>query len=130
MRDRQFSPGFRLSTIDFLVLLVATAVSVEMGIMHDWIGGVIAFVVCHFFLFCNIFRISRPLELVWAGVFLVLAVCSVLFARPGWIATYGLSLVITVIVVAIEMRKPSYHGIWWQRINPGLREWWETNAGA
>ena len=127
MPCRQFLPGFRLSATDILVLLVATSASVVLALTHDWIGGVIAFVVCHFFLFCNIVRISRPLELAWAGAFLVLAACTVLFAIPGWRVTYLLLLAVTAIVVAIEMRKPSYHGVMWDRINPTLREWWDRN---
>jgi hypothetical protein len=30
-------------------------------------------------------------------------------------------------VVVLQMRKSSYHGIAWQRINPGLRAWWDAS---
>ena len=30
-------------------------------------------------------------------------------------------------VVVLQMRKSSYHGIASQRINPGLRAWWEAS---
>lgn len=36
-----------------------------------WLGFIVAFVVGHFFVFCNIFRVARPLELAWSGVFVV-----------------------------------------------------------
>jgi len=32
----------------------------------------------------------------------------------------------TIICVAVEMRKPSYHGVGWKWINPKLPEWWKT----
>jgi len=126
----QFFPGFRLSTTDILVLVIASVTSVVLGISQNWLGWLIAFVVCHFFLFCNVFRISRPLELLWAGVFLILAICTARFAIPGWQITLFLSMSLTVILVAIEMRKPSHHGVWWQYINPELPEWWGRNAGS
>src|SRR6185503_16949754 len=93
-----------------------------------WWGFVPAFVVLHFFLFCNVFRIARPLELAWAVVFVALAGATIVVDQPGWIVTTAVSLVATVIVIALEMRKPSYHGIAWQKINPGLPQWWEANV--
>lgn len=88
----------------------------------------IAFVVAHFFLFCNVFRISRPLELVWAAVFVALAGSTVVNEMPGWMVTIMGSLIVTVVVIAIEMCRPSYHGIAWQRMNPRLQQWWETRV--
>jgi hypothetical protein len=76
----------------------------------------------HFFLFCNVFRVSRAPELVWAGVFLALAGSTIALGVPGWPATVAASLATTVVVVTLEMRKPSYHGIGWRRINPTLLE--------
>jgi hypothetical protein len=90
------------------------------------IAFVIGFTVGHFFLFCNVFRMSRPLELIWSAVFVGLCYATFQTGQPGWVATAALSLLTTVIVVAIEMRKPSYHGIAWQAINPRLPEWWEA----
>lgn len=130
MPDRQFTPGFRLSASDILVLIIALLASVLIGSTNFWLGSVIAFVVSHFFLFCNIFRVSRLLEFLWAGAFLVLGIGTVCYSSPGWPATFALTLAVTIVVVVMEMRKPSYHGIMWQRVNPQLREWWDTNADA
>jgi len=46
---------------------------------------------------------------------------------PGWPITTSVSLVVTLVVVVLQMRKPSYHGLGWQRINPGLRSWWDAS---
>ena len=67
-----FQPGFRLSAIDVIVILVGAIASVVLWSTVWWIGFVIAFVVAHFFLFCNVFRVARPLELAWSGLFIVL----------------------------------------------------------
>ena len=128
MPQRPFSPGVRLSLIDVAVLGLAAVAALVLACRHFGISGLILFVVGHFCLFCNIVRMSRPLELAWASVFLLLAGGTILFQVPGWAAAYGLSLLMTIVVVLVEMRKPSYHGILWQRINPDLRDWWKANA--
>lgn len=87
-----------------------------------------AFVVGHFFLFCNIVRMARPLELVWAIVFTGLAAMTILTGSPSPAVTAGLSLLVTIVVVMIELRKPSYHGLGWHTINPNLPNWWNQHA--
>jgi hypothetical protein len=124
MPETMFSPGFRLSKLDVVVLLLGTAAAAIAGIFVWWVGYVIALVIGHFFLFCNVFRLARPLELAWAAVFVGLAGATVAVDWPGWIATTIGTLVVTVVVVAVEMRKVSYHGVLWERINPGLKAWW------
>jgi hypothetical protein len=32
------------------------------------------------------------------------------------------------VLVIFEMRKPSYHGVFWRRVNPNLRQWWEARG--
>jgi hypothetical protein len=71
---------------------------------------------------------ARPLELVWAGAFVLLAGATVAFDAPGWLLTSLFSLLVTVVVVTVEMRKPSYHGVGWKRINPGLPAWWQARV--
>ncbi len=119
--------GFRLSTIDILVL-ISTAIVATAGYFYSSvITFLVLFVVVHFFLFCNIIRMSRPPELIWAGVFLSLASASLLKGFPSWPVTALFSASLTAILVVIETRKPSYHGVLWQKINPGLPEWFTKN---
>ena len=103
------------------VLVFGAVGSIVFGSLVWWIGFVIAFVIAHFFLFCNVFRLSRPLELVWSAVFVMLAAGTVATEFPGWPIMVVGTLATTVVVVALEMRKPSYHGPGWKRINPRLR---------
>jgi hypothetical protein len=78
-------------------------------------------------LFCNVFRVARPLELLWADVFVVLAGATILWGVPGWWSTTLGSVCVAALAIAVEMRKPSYHGVGWQRINPDLRAWWNAH---
>jgi hypothetical protein len=68
------------------------------------------------------------LELIWAAVFLILTRFTVVSGHPAWTTTALLSLATTLVVIGIELRKPSYHGIGWTRINPNLRQWWEDSV--
>jgi hypothetical protein len=126
MKQPAFAPGFRLSVVDGFVLLGGVVGIVILSIIVWWWGFVLGFVLGHFFLFCNVVRMARPLELLWGGVFVALAGATIMLGTPGWLITTLLSLVVTGIVVVVEMRKPSYHGVGWKWINPGLPAWWES----
>jgi hypothetical protein len=122
-----FAPGFRISTVDVIVLIIGTAAAIALGMQVWWWGYVVAIVVGHFFLFCNVFRISRMLELAWAAVFVGLAGGTIVADWPGWTAATIATLFVTTALIVVEMCKPSYHGVWWERITPNLPEWWEAN---
>jgi hypothetical protein len=128
MQKPDFAPGFRLSVSDLVVLIAGSVAALLLAGMVWWWGFVIGFAVGHFFLFCNVVRMARPLELVWAGAFVLLAASTIALGQPGWPLTICLSLALTALVVALQMRKPSYHGLGWQRINPGLPAWWQAQA--
>ncbi|MDA8745432.1 hypothetical protein N9N28_12430 [Rubripirellula amarantea] len=121
-----FQPGFRLTFVDVLVLLVGAGAAAVLWQRSMWLGVGVAFVVGHFFLFCNVFRISRALELSWASVFVLLASITGTTGWPGWGWTFAGSVIATVVVVSAELGKQSYHGMGWQRVNPRLPAWWES----
>lgn len=125
MTERGFSPGFRCSFLDVVVLIAGAAGCVAMLSIDGRIAFIIGFTIGHFFLFCNVFRISRTLELAWAAVFVTLCSASFQWGQPPWMATAGMSFAITCLVIMLELPKPSYHGIGWRKINPRLPEWWE-----
>jgi hypothetical protein len=125
----QFSPGFRLSIIDIIVLILGAlgtflVVQIEIGL-----GLAIAFTVGHFFLFCNVIRMPRHLELIWAALFILLAVSTITIHLPGWYTSFTISFVCTIVLVFIQMRRPSYHGVGWRQINPNLLQWWQSQHG-
>ena len=112
--------------LDMGVLVGGIGVAFAMS----WPRGVVmGFVLGHFFLFCNIVRLARSPELAWSVVFVTLAAATIATDVPGWLATVSVSLIATVAVVVAEMRKPLYHGVGWQWINPGLKARWESRMG-
>jgi hypothetical protein len=121
MRLPAFVPGFRFSVLDGFVLVGGMAGTIVLSMPAWWPALVLGFVVAHFFFFCNVVRMARPLELLWGGVFVSLAGATIAMGTPGWLVTTVVSLCATVIVVVLEIRKPSYHGVGWKWINPGLQ---------
>ena len=120
-----FAPGFRISVSDSIALFIGISGAIVAWMYEWWAGMIIGFVVGHFFLFCNVFRIARKPELFWASVFTVLSIATILSGKPGWIVTFTLSFAVAVVLICLEMRKPYYHGVGWRWINPGLPEWWK-----
>jgi hypothetical protein len=123
MPDDAFSPGFRLSVLDVIILVVGSAGSIALATVEPWFGLAVAFVVGHFFLFCNVLRMSRPLELVWAGAFSAMVIEVVFVGLLSWPILFATSIALTIVLTVIECRRPSYHGGGWQRINPNLPQW-------
>ena len=126
MPERRFAPGFRISMFDVAILAAGVIETFVAGLRVGWYGLLVGFGVGHFFLFCNVFRIRRRPELVWAGTFIALTGSTLLAGVPGWVGTITGSLALTVFLITREMRKPWYHGVGWKRVNPGLRAWWDT----
>lgn len=123
--QREFQPGFRLSTFDVVVL--ATGLSTSLILMREvWQLGIgVACVVLHFFLFCNVFRIQRRRELMWAAWFVTLALLSTLNLLP-WTGTFLLAMLVSAMLIACEMRRPSYHGLFWKSLNPNLENFFRN----
>ena len=67
---------------DVVVIVIGAVAAFALATLVPWWGLMVAFVVAHFFLFCNVVRMARPLELVWAATFLALA-ASTLARYPG-----------------------------------------------
>jgi hypothetical protein len=126
-----FQPGIRLAAGDIMMLAVAGAFAWwaydHMGV---WLTKVTAFVVGNFLLFSNVFRVNRTMELMWTIVFVCLAAARLRMGLLEWSTIFAISGALTIAIILIEMRKPSYHGVGWETINPGLREWWLKEKAA
>jgi 4-amino-4-deoxy-L-arabinose transferase-like glycosyltransferase len=117
-KGHQRTWGFRFSPVDAIVLII-TAVGTpwlvsELGTM----GLIPAFVVLHFFLFCNVFRIRRAPELIWGLCFVMLAGLLTVVGRFYPAMLMMCQLPVTVILIAREIRHPVYHGVFARRLNP------------
>ena len=128
MNTPAFRPGFRLSVIDVIVLVFGMACALLLNGMKNPLGQAVLFTVAHFFLFCNVLRMRRSFELIWAATFVLLASLSMISNVPTWPVTVLIILAVTFVLMVLQVRQPSYHGIFWQRFNPGLPQWWEEHT--
>lgn len=115
--------GFRLSVTDALVLIAGTLAGAAAYQVTMGYSLFVPFVVYHFFLFCNVFRITRKSELVWSAVLLVHAFGWLLSGTPYMPMLFGLQFVFTVVVIVSEIRSPMYHGVFSRRLNPRIDEY-------
>ena len=128
MFDHQRTWGFRLSAVDMIVLAVTGPATwwawAEIGSM----SGVIPLVVGHFFLFCNVFRIHRTKELLWAAICLLNVGAWAITDDMWWPGILMIQMPITVILIWTETRLPRYHGIFARRLNPRLDDYLKGTA--
>ena len=129
MKQMLFKPGFRIDVKDVIVILLGITGVWFVEPIDGFLASVIGLTVGHFFLFCNVFRLARRLELGWTTIFIGLCICQITMGQPGVTVTLICTLVTTGIVIASQVRSPAYHGIGWQRINPKLPDWWKTQFG-
>ena len=122
-----FAPGFRLSVPDIGIIVTALTAAVFLYAKSPLLSFIILFVVTHFFVFCNLIRMSRLLELIWAGAFLILLTAAIQFQLLSLKTAFSISLLLTCMLVYQELKKPGYHGILWQKANPKLKQWFEAN---
>ena len=117
--------GFRFSPGDAVVLILfAASVSVlhRFGSSLSWI---IAIVACHFFLFCNVFRMVRRRELIWAATFVANVALWLSLGRLDWPNVLACQLPISAGVITCELRATRYHGILADRLNARLTDYLE-----
>jgi O-antigen/teichoic acid export membrane protein len=121
---REFSPGFRMAKSDIVFLLISTVAAIVAWPWGWYLGLSVIWAVGHFFLFCNVFRINRTSELLWASAFCAMGFGSLMHEIPSWMATFVLSLILGLLFCFFETRRSSYHGVFWRKFNPRLPEWW------
>ena len=75
--DLKFKPGFRLSILDILVLVVSFFGAFKVYELSAYMAFIILFVIGHFFIFCNVIRINWKSEIIWATFFVLLGASKV-----------------------------------------------------
>ncbi|WP_145365178.1 hypothetical protein [Stratiformator vulcanicus] len=123
MKPELFRPGFRLTPGDTIFIALVGIGSAAMWPYDAKLAGLLVLPCVQFFLYCNVFRIRRAPELIWAAAYLAVAGWAYAVDAPLWIPTTSL-LILGGILIAVEMTHRSYHGVFWQRINPALPEWY------
>ena len=109
--------GFRFSVTDGAAVAICAVATMALWRPTEGMAFLFPFVLGHFFLFCNIFRVRRKPELIWAAVFLVNSGAWWLGGNFSWLGVMAIQLPLTAALIVLEMRQPWYRGIFAQRIN-------------
>jgi hypothetical protein len=120
--------GFRFSATDAVVIAVCAAAALLLRGEGNPLWWLSLVVVGHFFLFCNLVRIRRSFELVWAAAFLVNCALWLLLGELGALPVLASQLPLTAWVVLMEVRSNRYHGILARRLNPRLDAYLARNV--
>jgi hypothetical protein len=113
--------GFRCSAGDEAVLTIAVVLAIAASWWSVDAAVVIATVVGHFFVFCNVVRLRRSFELAWAACYTTAAaILTALGAFHAGRLAFAIAPV-SLIFVALEVQSARYHGVGWQIVNPRWR---------
>jgi len=93
--------------------------------MNSGLWRLVAIVAGHFFLFCNLFRVARCRELLWAGIFVLNVGFWLLLGRLDWFNLLACQLPVSAGVIAWEVKATRYHGVFARRLNPMLNDYLE-----
>lgn len=117
-QGRPRTAGFRFSLIDAAaIVLCAIATTIAWPTLGS-LALLLPYVLGHFFLFCNVFRVRRKPELVWAGLLLVNFGFWIALGHPDLALPLLTQLVVTLAVIVRECRQPTYHGVFARALNP------------
>jgi len=102
--------GFRIMWWDPVVMLLcAVLVWAGWDLLGPW-TLLAPFVLGTFFLFCNVFRVRRNLELLWGATFVVNVALWMRWdpSLAGMLATQS---GVTALVIGLTVRSPGYRGV-------------------
>lgn len=117
--------GFRFSGTDAVVIGIFAIVAVILQRTGNPLWWILVIVAAHFFLFCNVFRVRRRWEIVWAVVFVVNCVVWLWFGCLDWLRVLSIQLPVTAYLIVAEVRGDRYHGLFARWANPRLNDYIE-----
>ena len=122
----EFKPGFRIFITDIIFIVALAIFAVSISSINRYLSIIIFLPCIQFFLFCNVFRIRRKTELIWATLYLIVGYCGYYFQINTYLIAFIL-LTTGMLLIFREFKHPGYHGIMWRRINPNLEYWFKEN---
>lgn len=113
--------GFRFSATDGVAIVLCTLLTWGTWPYLGQLAVLFPVVLGHFFLFCNVFRIRRKLELVWSALFIV-NVATLLGADLfTWSRVLLAQAPVTIGFIALTVFGRDYHGVGYLLVPWGRR---------
>jgi len=111
--------------MDAAAIAVFAAVAAGLHWLGSGLWWVVAIVAGHFFLFCNVFRVIRRRELIWAALLILNVGFWLFLGRLDWFTVLACQLPVSAGVIAWEVKATRYHGIFADRLNNHLQDYLE-----
>jgi len=112
--------GFQFSWPDAGVVLVCGIVTVLLWPYLGQMSLLFPIALGHFFLFCNVFRIFRKYEYVWAAVFVLNFSMWLLLGCFSWGLVMVVQTPFTLTLIIFQMRSRWYYGVYARIINKSI----------
>lgn len=116
------APGARLAVSDLGVIAGGVAATLWLRGLVPELAWLPAFVLGHFFLFCNLVRLRTRRELTWCAVFVANFLGHVALGRLEGASVLAWQAPLTLALVGLEVRSPGYRGIFCDRLRDTPRE--------
>jgi hypothetical protein len=117
--------GFRFYATDAAVIVSATACVMALKWRGSPLWWMLATVVGHFFLFCNLVRLRRRFEITWALLFVLNVGIWSASDQLSAFHVLGGQFPVTAALITAELRSSRYHGIFARRLNTRLDDYLE-----
>ncbi len=122
---KQRTWGFRFSIADTFALIAFAISALLLNKSGSDLWWLLLIAAGHFFLFCNILRLIRRLELIWAVLFILNLGIWFCLQRLTGPRVLLCQLPVTFIVILVALKATRYHGIFAKRLNPRLNAYLE-----
>ncbi|MDY6853958.1 MAG: hypothetical protein SWO11_04505 [Thermodesulfobacteriota bacterium] len=123
---KEFKPGFRISVFDVIFIFIILAFSTYFATYDLFLSVMIFIPPFQFFFFCNLFRVQRKREIIWAVQYALIA-AYLYHVYPNVYLLFSISSLVGAGMILYEIKDPGYHGIFWTTLNPDLKEWFVTD---
>ena len=108
-----------MSVMDAVALTVFGCLAAGLYRIESGLWWLVVVVALHFFLFCNVFRVLRRRELIWAAFFVGNVGLWTVTGRLSPFNVLACQLPISVGIIAWEIKAPRYHGVFAEWLNKG-----------
>ena len=120
-RAQKRAAGFRFSVIDAVAIILCVIGTCLLWPHLYTMSLFFPFVLFHFFLFCNVFRISRPPELIWAAIFIFNVISVLGMKHKMFPYVFWAQLPVTLAVLIYGVMQKDYHGVGYLLVPWGRR---------
>jgi hypothetical protein len=121
--------GFRFSWTDGLAVALCAFVTWGTWPFLGTIAVLFPVVLGHFFLFCNVFRIARELELLWSAIFMTDVGMWVGLESFTWSRVLLTQTPVTILLIALTVFRTDYHGVGYLLVPWGRRRGIANDVG-